>query len=183
MRRIFSPAGQPLRAVAHRCYASLGILAAGHRVDLCPKEPPTMTNRHTLNAMLRNPRLMAEFCATGKMPEVATPSSPLITLLASLWPRERLSVTSVNVGQDLGYIGARMFRNAEQAYRWLVPPVPQPSVASMGAQNRRFSRVLTIDDLAKQAQVPQHVADAWWRRHGHLAHLKRNQHLSDNESA
>lgn len=131
-----------------------------------------MTNRHTLSFMLRHPNHLSAYHATGKVPEMATPTSPLITLLASLWPRERLSITCVDVGQALGYIGARTFRNAEQAYRWLVPTTPQCYVASMGAQDRRFRQALTVDDLAKHARVPQHVAESWWRRHGHLTHLK-----------
>jgi len=99
------------------------------------------------------------------------PSSPLITLLSSLWPRERMGMVALTINQDLGYIGHRQFHNAEQAFRWLLPPVPQHSIPSQQMQDKRFRRVLTIDDLAAHARVPDAVAQAWWQRHGHMRHL------------
>jgi len=51
-----------------------------------------MTNQRTLQHLLRRPSVMQKYLATGRLPTVSTPRSPLITLLQSLFPRERHQV-------------------------------------------------------------------------------------------
>lgn len=108
------------------------------------------------------------FDPAGRRQERQPPSSPLITLLASLSPRERQSILSVDLGPQLGYLCARRFHNAEQVYRWLVPATGEPFPPSERMQDKRFRQVLTIDDLARSARVPPAVVGAWAARHRHL---------------
>ena len=64
-----------------------------------------MDNR-TIKHIMRNPHAYAEYCATGRVPERKKPTSPLITLLDSIYPRERAQITAVTVNQALGaYFG------------------------------------------------------------------------------
>lgn len=130
-----------------------------------------MDNR-TIKHLLRNPLAMANFRATGKAPQFRTPSSPLITLLQSLHPRERSQITAVRVNDKLGYQGGRQFHNAAQALNWLLPANPGTHIPSESWIIRAFQKQLTIDDLAQHARVPDRVAEDWWRRHQHLAHLR-----------
>lgn len=130
-----------------------------------------MDNR-TIKHLLRNPLAMANFRATGKAPQFSTPSSPLITLLQSLYPRERTQITAVRVNELLGYQGGRQFHNAAQALTWLAPVNPGTHIPSESWQNKRFQKVLTIDDLAQNARIPVSVIEGWWRRHPQLASLR-----------
>ena len=130
-----------------------------------------MDNR-TVKHLMRNPLAMANYRATGKAPQFRTPSSPLITLLQSLYPRERAQITALRVNDQLGYQGGRQFHNAAQALNWLLPANPGTHIPSESWQNKRFQKVLTVDDLAQHARVPASVIDAWWRRHPQLARLR-----------
>lgn len=100
------------------------------------------------------------------------PASPLITLMKSLHPRERLQITAVAVGSPLGYTGLRRFHNAEQALRWLAPDDLRMRPVSESWQIKAFTKALTVDDLAGHARVPDRVIEEWWRRHPRLAHLR-----------
>lgn len=111
------------------------------------------------------------FDPAGRRQERQPPSSPLITLLASLSPRERQSILSVDLGPRLGYLCARRFHNAEQVYRWLVPVTGESFSPSERMQDKRFRQVLTIEDLARSARVPPAVVGAWAARHRHR-HLR-----------
>lgn len=123
-----------------------------------------MVDHRTLQLMLRNPQKLMEFHATGKVPRVAEPSSPLITLLQSIYPAERRLVTAVKVCPQLGYMSHNVFQNASQALNWLKPSYAAESYPSESHRDRRFTRPLTIDDLAKFANVPDLVKEEWWRR-------------------
>lgn len=125
-------------------------------------------DHRTLQHLMRNPVALARYQATGKAPQFRTPSSPLIALLQSLYPRERSRITALTVSATLGYQGCRQFHNAAQALNWLLPTNPGAHIPSESWQDKRFHRVLTIDDLALHAQVPPAVAQAWWLRHRHL---------------
>lgn len=105
---------------------------------------------------------------TGLQPVVNSSSSPLITLLQSLHPRERLRIASVTISLPMGYTGSRIFQNAQQALNWPLPAGSPRNVPSQSWQDKRFRRPLTVDDLGHHATVPADVAEAWWRRHPHL---------------
>lgn len=123
-----------------------------------------MVDSKTIRHMMSNPKALMDFQATGKAPALASPRSPLITLLQSIHPSERRLITAVKISRELGYSGATSFQNAAQALSWLVPAYSATHYPSESHQDRRFARVLTIDDLAKFAHVPDVVRDSWWRR-------------------
>lgn len=122
----------------------------------------------TLHRLATNPKALMEFRASGRLPAENQPSSPLITLLQSLQPRERLRIAPVTISLPLGYTGSRIFQNAQQALNWLLPAGSPRNVPSQSWQDKRFRRSLTVDDLGQHATVPADVAEAWWRRHPHL---------------
>lgn len=128
----------------------------------------------TLHRLATNPKALMDFRATGRLPVSVKPKSPLITLLQSLHPRERVQIASVFVSEALGYTGARNFANAQQALNWLCPSGSSSCPASQSWQNKRFQKVLTIDDLAGVARVPDSISRDWWHRHSHLRHLQRS---------
>lgn len=131
-----------------------------------------MDNR-TIKHIMRNPHAYAEYCATGRVPERKKPTSPLITLLDSIYPRERAQITAVTVNQALGYQGSRSFHNAAQALNWLSPHNPGVHIPSESWIIRTFHKQLTIDDLAQHARVPDRVVEEWWGRNRRLAHLRK----------
>ncbi|MGI1188747.1 hypothetical protein ACRCRN_32270 [Pseudomonas aeruginosa] len=141
-----------------------------------------MDNR-TVKHLMRNPLAMANYRATGKAPQFRPPSSPLITLLQSLYPRERALITALRVNDQLGYQGGRQFHNAAQALNWLLPANPGTHIPSESWQNKRFQKVLTVDDLARHARVPASVIDAWWRRHPQLASMRQAAETPSNPQA
>jgi hypothetical protein len=123
-------------------------------------------NANDLNNLLKNPQAMMRFHATGRLPQTKVPSSPLITLLESLHPRERIRIKELRIGPSLGYNGHQVFRSAEQALNWLKPSHVQSSSVSESYKLARFSSPLTIADLAACAQVPDDVIEQWNARHG-----------------
>ena len=137
----------------------------------------------TIKHLMRNPLAMVNYRATGNAPQFRTPSSPLITLLKSLYPRERAQITAVRVNEQLGYQGGRQFYNAAQALNWLLPANPGTHIPSESWQNKRFQKALTIDDLAQCARVPDRVADEWWRRHPQLASLRQSTQTTSSPQA
>lgn len=122
-----------------------------------------MIDSKTLNHLIRHPEKMIDFHLTGRTPQLAEPKSPLITLLQSIPPAERRLVTAVRIGPTLGYNANTTFQNASQALNWLKPNYSAESYPSESRQDRRFQRALTIDDLAKHANVPEMVKESWWR--------------------
>ena len=122
-------------------------------------------NSKQFNALLKSPKAMIEYHTTGRLPRVPDePKSPLITLLKSLTPRERLQIVGLTVGRDLGYEGSRTFANAAQALNWLVPAGCSAHLVSESWRTKRFQQQLTIEDLAKHSSVPEEVQTQWLRR-------------------
>lgn len=120
-----------------------------------------------LRQLIRNPKAMMDFQASGKLPEVpADPQSPLITLLKSLHPTERLRITGVTVDSRMGYQGRRTFANAAQALEWLCPANRPQYLPSESAQDKRFRRALGIDSLMECANVPESIIRDWCQRSG-----------------
>jgi hypothetical protein len=140
-----------------------------------------MIDSKTLNHLLRNPKQMMDFQATGKLPLLAAPTSPLITLLQSISPNERRMITSVRIGQSLGYTSNKLFQNAAQALTWLKPGYSATSYPSESHQDKRFTKILTIDDLADCAKVPDMIKESWWRQHPDMRRLK-SPNRSDESS-
>lgn len=130
-----------------------------------------MADHRSIQHMLRNPRLLMEYQRSGHLPQLPKPASPLITLLESLYPREREQVIGLTIGASVGYSGSRQFHTAGQAFNWLKPSNAGAHIPSMSWCVRGFSRQLTIDDLVGIARVPTLVRENWWMRNRHLAHL------------
>jgi hypothetical protein len=131
-------------------------------------------NNKTLQYMLKRPAAYARYMATGQAPTLANPSSPLITLLKSLGPRDLSRITGVTIGYELGYSGHRIFATANQALGWLAPSHAAAHYPSQTWQDKRFQKPLTIDDLAGHASVPADIIDNWWRRHQSLPRPSNN---------
>jgi hypothetical protein len=123
-----------------------------------------MTTNRAIQLMLRNPRDMMRFQATGTLPTPASPQSPLITLLESIYPRDRQRITVVVIGPQLGYQGLHRFHNLAQALNWLKPNNTAKSHPSQSFHIRAFSKSLTIADLKDFARVPEQIEQEWNRR-------------------
>lgn len=134
-------------------------------------------NANDLNNLLKNPHAMMRFHATGRLPEVKVPSSPLIALLESLHPRERIRIKDLRMQPSLGYNGHQVFRSAEQALNWLKPAHVQHSSVSDSYKLARFNSPLTIADLVACAQVPDDVIQQWNARHG----VRKPRHTGQSE--
>lgn len=119
----------------------------------------------TMRYLVRHPAKMMRYQATGKLPRLANPRSPLIDLLKSLYPSELCAIRNVTINLSLGYTGSRRFNTASQALDWLVPRQLSEDVASESWQDRRFHRSLSLEDLvAAGATVPERVSQDFERR-------------------
>ena len=120
-----------------------------------------------LNQLMRNPKAMMDFHATGKLPEAPVdPRSPLITLLKSFHPSERVRITRITIDSRMGYQGRHTFCNAAQALEWLCPPNRPQYLPSESAQDKRFQRPLSINNLTECANVPEAIIRDWCQRSG-----------------
>lgn len=137
-------------------------------------------DQRSLSLLMKRPSAMSRFLATGALPSVAKPSSPLITLLESLSPRERSRIVGLKVGPALGYNGSRQFHTAHQALSWLIPANLSTMPASQSWQDRRFTRRLTIGDLQACANVPADIVRTWWQRHPGLQQDEHTHQSQDN---
>jgi len=100
--------------------------------------------------LARNPKAMIRYQTTGRLPQTFRPTSPLIELLESLSPRERLQITGIRLSPALGYQCSQTFANAEQLYRFLKPQAEMIEGEPFPAESmriKRFAKRLTIDDL------------------------------------
>jgi len=124
--------------------------------------------RHAqIKKLISSPKAMMDFHLTGKLPALpADPSSPLITLLKTFHPSERLRITHLVIDTRLGYQGRFTFANAAQALNWLCPANRPHSLPSEAAQDKRFNKVLGIEDLLSHATIPEGIVTAWCRRMG-----------------
>jgi hypothetical protein len=122
-------------------------------------------NSRELSTLIGKPYLLHRFLLTGKLEVLSRPSSPLITLLSSFKPGELRQIRTLRVDAALGYRGNRVFCTAQAALNWLRPEYERPPSESW--QDRRFKRVLAVDDLFELATVPESVACAWRNRNAH----------------
>lgn len=115
--------------------------------------------------LAQRPLLAARYRATGKLPRVIRPRSPLIELLEQIAPQHRHAILGLNVGPSLGYAGRRNFYNAEHALRWLKPHDEMIDGEPWPAESfrmRDFRGPLCLDDLVAAAtKVPAGFADRY----------------------
>lgn len=105
--------------------------------------------------LARNPRAMMQYKATGRLPQPFRPSSPLIELLETMSPRERVELRGIRLSPALGYQTGQTFANAEQLYRFVKPQAEMSESEPFPAESmriKRFAKRLTIDDL-KEHQI------------------------------
>ncbi|KRW83693.1 hypothetical protein [Marinobacter sp. P4B1] len=119
-------------------------------------------NSRQVHHLATNPKAMMEFRATGRLPRMVVPSSPLISLLESLSPRDRQAIRGIQLHPSLGYLGGIRFHTAEQLYRWL-KPAPQmlehESWPAESYRDKRFHQKLSLDDLRPfVAGWPDHLS-------------------------
>lgn len=107
-----------------------------------------MPSHAQIKRLLSKPAEMARFQMTGKLPQGVKPTSPLITLLEKISPRDRMLLTGVVVDQRLGYAGSRSFANAERALRWAKPaPEVFGTFAAESWRLKAFNQELFLEDL------------------------------------
>lgn len=106
-------------------------------------------SRIQMTYLQRHPAAMARYLLTGKAPQMANPSSPLISLLRSVSPHDRLAIRNVTVCPALGYTCRFTFPTAQQALQWVCPspPVPMANLPAESYRNKQFAGPLFIDDL------------------------------------
>lgn len=71
--------------------------------------------------LMRSPKALVKFHSTGKLPNAVSPSSPLITYLESLSPRDRIKITNVRLSPKLGYQSNAQFASAQAMLNYLKP--------------------------------------------------------------
>ena len=108
-----------------------------------------------LQAITQSPRLAMRYQLCGEVPKMMTPRSPLIDLLETYTPHQRIRMIGIRVLPALGYTGGLTFRNGEQLYRWLKPEPQMLETDTWPAESRRiktFRKKLTEADLRKHCQ-------------------------------
>lgn len=103
-----------------------------------------------INYLATHPHAHMQFKATGKLPTLVTPASPLIALLETIPPRLRVEIRGVRLNPALGYMNGSQFHTAEQLLRWLKPQREMLSCESWPAESfrdKRFQRKLELSDL------------------------------------
>lgn len=107
-------------------------------------------NSRQASWIARHPKALMDYQTQGKLPRMVRPDSPLITLLESINPRDRLRIRGVRLSPKLGYQTAQQFQNAEQLYRWLKPRPEMIEGEPFPAESfriKRFAKRLVSDDL------------------------------------
>ena len=106
-----------------------------------------MVSKSQMDFLLKSPRAMMEYHVLGRLPRGKRPDSPLIRLLETLTPRERIAIEGIRIS-NLGYSTGHEFRNAEQLYRWLKPANEVFwAYPAINVQNARFAVRLSLSDL------------------------------------
>lgn len=103
--------------------------------------------------LVRSPKAMMEYQMTGKTPSAVQPSSPLITFLSSLSPRERQQMTCVRLSPQLGYQTGAQFHTAEAMLRYLKPS--EWVVGNWPAESfriKQFNKTITREDFMAAQQ-------------------------------
>lgn len=119
-----------------------------------------------LHRLARRPSDYARFVQTGRLPSGIVPSSPLVTLLQAIAPRDLSRMVGLTVNSRLGYGSSRQFHYAAQALRWVAPaPEVFGSFPAESFRNKNFRGPLFLEDLvASCASVPSELL----RNYSHL---------------
>lgn len=113
-----------------------------------------MASSRQIHRIATSVQAYMKFAATGELPALIRPRSPLIDLLEKISPRDRITIVGLAVNEALGYMGNRRFASAEAALRWVRPQAQMLESQSWPArswQNKRFTKPLTLDTLLAQA--------------------------------
>lgn len=115
-------------------------------------------SQNAINHMMRNPSAYLRYQATGELPRGVRPSSPLIDLLSKISPRDRLEIKGIRI-HTLGYSNSMVWQNAQQLMNWLKPSEEVFGSYPAGSyQDKRFRRVLTLDDLrSASSHCPERI--------------------------
>jgi len=108
--------------------------------------------------LMRRPQAMMRHQMTGRLPQMISPQSPLITLLESVRPHLRLLIRGIRLSPKLGYQTGQQFHNAEQLLRFLKPDQQMIEGEPWPAESyriKRFTTPLKLADLKDHcAQFP-----------------------------
>lgn len=115
-----------------------------------------MSNSAQLHRLATNPRDYMRWKVTGQLPKGDVPDSPLIDLLNSLSPKDRIALRGVTVNASLGYNGSRTFGSAEQALRWVAPSREVFGSFPAKSWQRRNTSKLTLNDLLDNTMSAPH---------------------------
>lgn len=107
-----------------------------------------------MRILARNPQAQMLFQATGRLPDVEQPRSPLIDLLERIEPRYRQMILGVTLSPALGYHSGQCFPTAEALYRWLKPSewVDPSRYAAKSFRLAGFNQMLEVCDLLAAAK-------------------------------
>jgi hypothetical protein len=109
-------------------------------------------NSKQMNRLAKSPKAMMDYQATGRLPRMVSPSSPLIDLLERIGYRRLDRILGVRVGPELGCQRTHTFRSAAQLLKWLKPADQIVEGESFPAEQHRiknFQKTLTEDDLRR----------------------------------
>lgn len=123
-----------------------------------------MTDHRRIQQMLRTPKAMMAYQATGRLPALNIPVSPLITLIESIPVGYHHRITNVVVCPELGYRGHHRFHNLAQAMNWLKPSHIAQCYPSESWRLKRFCARLSIQDLYRHCQIPEQLERELLRR-------------------
>lgn len=127
-----------------------------------------MVSSKQLRALTRDPAKLMRFQATGQVPRMIRPASPLISLLSSINPQDRARIVGLTVDAGLGYVESRCFHTAEQALNWVRPDsemVEGESWPGESYRDKRFDKQLFLEDVLDRAAS---YADGVMQRHPQL---------------
>jgi len=111
-----------------------------------------MASSKQLHHLATNPRAMARFQQTGRLPGAVVADSPLIRLLEAMGRGRLGQVRGLTIGPALGYTGVHRFDTAAQAMNWLKPlgeTFRQPPSESW--RDKRFAKKLFLEDVLEAA--------------------------------
>lgn len=119
-------------------------------------------NSRQMRYLATNPRAIMDFRATGRLPRMVAPQSPLITLFETLSPRDRQAIRGIQLDPSLGYLCGARFHTAEQLHRWLKPAsqmLEHESCPAESYRDKRFHQRLSLEDLRPfVADWPDHFS-------------------------
>lgn len=112
-----------------------------------------------IQAMMRSPKKLMHFHATGELPrECAAPSTPLLKLISSIPMRQWHQYTGVTVDRRLGFNGSRQFDSLHQVATWIgrnARLVDNKRMPYMSWMITGFNKKLQLEDLqAKCSKYP-----------------------------